>query len=126
MQKFFSNKSFSIVTLIFVMSLSVMLFAPKAHAAESYRIQWAGQASADGFQVERKDGTCASAAAWNIIANVGATTTAFVDGPIGNGATVCYRVGAVQNSPALIEYGNTVQVTVPGIFGPVITVTIEP
>lgn len=109
-----------------VLAVTAMMFAGTASAAESYRIQWAAQASADGFQVERKNGACASGVAWNILANLTAAQTAYIDGPLSNGTTVCYRVGAVQNSPALIEYGNTIEKTVPGIFGPTITVTVEP
>ena len=109
-----------------IVGLALGAVSVTAFAAKSYRIQWASQASADGYQVERKDDTCASAAAWNVLANVGAATTAYIDGPIANGTTVCYRVGAVQNSPALVLYSNEVEVTVPGLVAPVITVTIEP
>ncbi len=52
----------------------------------------------DGFTVERKVGTCASAATWNPLTSTAADVTSHTDTGISVGTAYCYRVQAFRNN----------------------------
>ncbi|MBI5142241.1 MAG: DUF2341 domain-containing protein [Nitrospirae bacterium] len=76
---------------------------PSPFTASAYYTQvalsWFDNATAeDGYRIERKNGNCASANAWQLIHTASANTTSYTDTGLNISATYCYRIQSFENN----------------------------
>jgi hypothetical protein len=99
--------------LAFIAAFSLFVLASTAFAA-TVTVSWTNVAGNDGYVVQVKTDTCASAAIWGTFGNVGVDVIVFQGGNYGALQPLCFRVSALKPGGIIQTWSTPVDFVIPG------------